>query len=272
MGEVPDLAHNPPGRVPGATPAFFAGCPLERLVPGKVPPEVAERESTMTDESDTTRNDIPQAAETDGEVDNSFAGGVDADDPMLADAADQASQSDTPTQNQQLAADEADAATDTVSTGDDADAAGDGGVDSEHPDTKLAAERLADLQRVQAEYVNYRNRVERDRAREKDATIGGVIESFIPVLDEIELARQHGELSGAMEKIADKIESVLNRYGVEVFGEANEAFDPNFHEALMHVEAEPPEGVDGTFVVQDLQKGFKINERIIRASRVSVAG
>lgn len=199
---------------------------------------------------------------TAGETDNSFAGGVGDDlpggeNPTAAD------------ENLEQRADEAE----NASTPDDADAtSSEEAQDAQHPDTVLAAERLADLQRLQAEYVNYRNRVERDRAREKDATIGSVIESFVPVLDEIELARQHGELSGAMEKIADKIEAVLTRYGVEAFGEANEPFDPAFHEALMHVEAEAPEGVDGTFVVQVLQKGFKVNDRIVRAARVSVAG
>ena len=114
----------------------------------------------------------------------------------------------------------------------------------------MLTERTEDLQRLQAEYVNYRNRVERDRAREKEATIGSVVESLIPVLDDIELARQHGDLTeGPMSKIADKIESTLNRFGVARFGEVDEAFDPSVHEALMHVEAEAPEGVDGTFVV-----------------------
>ena len=219
----------------------------------------------MTDEKKTA-----QQVDPDGEVDNSFAGAVDADDALLADAASDAEnagqENAEASENLQTKADEAEAS----ESG--AEETSESPAEAEHPDTTLAAERLADLQRLQAEYVNYRNRVERDRAREKDATIGSVVESFIPVLDEIELARQHGELSGAMEKIADKIETVLSRYGVSSFGEANEAFDPNFHEALMHVEAEAPEGVDGTFVVQVLQKGFKVNDRIIRAARVSVAG
>ena len=142
------------------------------------------------------------------------------------------------------------------------------------PERRLQlAERLADLQRLQAEYVNYRNRVERDRAREKETTIGSVVESLIPVLDDIELARQHGDLTdGPMSKIASKLETTLDRYGVARFGEAGEAFDPNVHEALMHVEAEAPEGVDGTFVVQVLQPGYKVGERVVRAARVSVAG
>lgn len=206
-----------------------------------------------------------------GEGDNSFAGGVGDDLPGGENTKNvKASEQDVAEENLQQQADEAESA----STPDEvAGEAGESVEENEHPDTKLAAERLADLQRLQAEYVNYRNRVERDRAREKETTIGSVVESLIPVLDDIELARQHGDLTdGPMSKIASKLETTLDRYGVARFGEAGEAFDPNVHEALMHVEAEAPEGVDGTFVVQVLQPGYKVGERVVRAARVSVAG
>lgn len=194
-----------------------------------------------------------------GEGDNAFAGGV----------GDELPGGEQPQQNLQQQAEEAEAS--TSAEGDEA--ASEGAQDAEHPDTALAAERLVDLQRLQAEYVNYRNRVERDRARDKEATIGSVVESLIPVLDDIELARQHGDLAdGPMSKIAGKIETTLARFGVASFGEAGEAFDPNVHEALMHVEADAPEGVEGSFVVQVLQPGYKVGERIVRAARVSVAG
>ena len=209
----------------------------------------------MTDQN--TSGATPHNADgaTQGETDNSFAGGVGSDLPG----------GEQP-ENLQTRSDEA-----STQAGPDATSADDAGI--EHPDTKLAAERLSDLQRIQAEYVNYRNRVERDRAREKETTIGSVVESLIPVLDDIELARQHGDLTeGPMSKIADKIESTLNRFGVARFGEVDEAFDPSVHEALMHVEAEAPEGVDGTFVVQVLQPGYKVGERVVRPARVSVAG
>ncbi|MCG7428592.1 nucleotide exchange factor GrpE [Dermacoccus nishinomiyaensis] len=209
----------------------------------------------MTDQN--TSGATPHNADgaTQGETDNSFAGGVGSDLPG----------GEQP-ENLQTRSDEA-----ATQAGPDATSADD--AVAEHPDTKLAAERLSDLQRIQAEYVNYRNRVERDRAREKEATIGSVVESLIPVLDDIELARQHGDLTeGPMSKIADKIESTLNRFGVARFGEVDEAFDPSVHEALMHVEAEAPEGVDGTFVVQVLQPGYKVGERVVRPARVSVAG
>jgi molecular chaperone GrpE len=137
---------------------------------------------------------------------------------------------------------------------------------------RLAAERLADLQRLQAEYANYRKRVERDRALARELTIASVVESLLPVLDDIQLARQHGDLeSGPFASVADKLESILAKYGVERFGEPGVAFDPEVHDALMHVEEELAEGTDVTTVVGVLQPGYRIGEKVIRPARVSVA-
>ncbi|HEY2044488.1 MAG TPA: nucleotide exchange factor GrpE [Jatrophihabitans sp.] len=136
----------------------------------------------------------------------------------------------------------------------------------------LAAERLADLQRLQAEYANYRKRVERDRDLSRDLAIASVVESLLPVLDDIHLARQHGDLeSGPFVSIAEKLEATLARYGVERFGEPGTAFDPAVHDALMHVEEELAEGTDVTTVVGVLQPGYKIGDKVIRPARVSVA-
>jgi molecular chaperone GrpE len=136
----------------------------------------------------------------------------------------------------------------------------------------LAASYLADLQRLQAEYVNYKKRVDRDRDVIRNAAVGSVVESLLPVLDDIHMARQAGDLAdGPLSAIADKLESILGRYGVERLGEAGQEFDPNVHEALMHVEAELPDGATGTHVVQVLQPGYRIGERLVRAARVSVA-
>ena len=141
-----------------------------------------------------------------------------------------------------------------------------------HPDTSLAAERLRDLQRLQAEYVNYKRRVDRDREVHRDVAVGSVIEAMLPVLDDIHLARQHGDLEGGpFAAIADKLEGVLSKFGVSRFGEPGEAFDPVHHEALMHVQAELAEGTTTTTVVQVLQPGYRIGERVIRAARVAVA-
>lgn len=141
-----------------------------------------------------------------------------------------------------------------------------------HPDTTLAADRLADLQRLQAEYVNYKKRVDRDREVQRDAAVARVLEALLPVLDDIHLSRQHADLEGTpFEKIADKLESTLNKQGLDTFGEVGEAFDPAHHEALMHIEAEVPEGATGTTIVQVMQPGYRIGERVIRPARVAVA-
>jgi len=140
------------------------------------------------------------------------------------------------------------------------------------PNELLAAERLRDLQRLQAEYANYRKRVERDRTLARDLTVASMVESLLPVLDDIHLARQHGDLeSGPFASIAEKLEAILARYGVERYGEPGTAFDPEVHDALMHVEEELAEGTDTTTVVGVLQPGYRIGERVIRPARVSVA-
>jgi len=140
----------------------------------------------------------------------------------------------------------------------------------------LAEERLADLQRLQAEYVNYRRRVERDRDVARENAIAGVLEALLPVLDAVHLARQHGDLeSGPFAAIADKLESVLARFGLSRFGEPGETFDPTVHEALMHTEAELAEGTTETTVVQVLQPGYRQStgsgDKVLRAARVAVA-
>jgi molecular chaperone GrpE len=140
------------------------------------------------------------------------------------------------------------------------------------PHERLAAERLADLQRLQAEYANYRKRVERDRGLAREATIAAVVESLLPVLDDIHLARQHGDLeSGPFASVAEKLETVLGKYGLERFGEPGVAFDPAVHDALMHVDEELADGTDVTTVVGILQPGYRIGEKVIRPARVSVA-
>jgi molecular chaperone GrpE len=135
-----------------------------------------------------------------------------------------------------------------------------------------AAERLSDLQRLQAEFINYRRRVDRDRDVARDTAIAGVLESLLPVLDDIHLARQHGDLeSGPFAAIAEKLETVLERHGLQRYGDTGEAFDPAVHEALMHTEAELAEGTTTTTVVQVLQPGYRSGERVLRAARVAVA-
>jgi molecular chaperone GrpE len=144
--------------------------------------------------------------------------------------------------------------------------------DDVHPDTTLAADLTRDLQRLQAEYVNYKKRVDRDRAMHRDLAVASVVESLLPVLDDIHLARQHGDLEGGpFSAIADKFDGALTKIGVERYGQPGDPFDPNIHEALMHIEAELAEGTVGTTVVQVLQPGYRMGQRIIRVARVAVA-
>ncbi len=136
----------------------------------------------------------------------------------------------------------------------------------------LADERLADLQRLQAEYVNYRRRVDRDRDVARELAVAGVLEALLPVLDDVHLARQHGDLeTGPFAAIADKLESTLGRLGLTRFGEPGETFDPTVHDALLHTEAELAEGTTQTTVVQVLQPGYRTKDRVLRAARVAVA-
>jgi molecular chaperone GrpE len=143
---------------------------------------------------------------------------------------------------------------------------------AEPADADLAAERLADLQRVQAEYVNYRKRVERDRDVARDLAVSSVLEALLPAMDDVQLARQHGDLEGGpFAAVADKLEVALGRFGLTRFGEPGEPFDPAVHEALMRTEAELADGTEVTTVVQVLQPGYRVGDRLLRAARVAVA-
>lgn len=133
-----------------------------------------------------------------------------------------------------------------------------------------AGERLADLQRLNAEYVNYRKRVDRDRLVEYSRGVSDVVDALIPVLDDLDAARQHGDLTGPFAAIAEKLEATLaQRFGVERYGEVGEEFDPAVHEALMH---STEDGADTTSVTMVLQPGYRVAERIVRAARVAVVG
>jgi molecular chaperone GrpE len=131
------------------------------------------------------------------------------------------------------------------------------------------AELTADLQRVHAEYANYRKRVERDRELIRTTAVGGVLGELLSVLDDIERARQHGELEGAFKSVGESLEATVNRIGLERFGAAGEAFDPNVHEALTH---EASDEVSEPTVVSVYQPGYRYADRILRPARVAVAG
>jgi molecular chaperone GrpE len=131
------------------------------------------------------------------------------------------------------------------------------------------AELTDDLRRVHAEYANYRKRVDRDREAAREVVIAGVLNDLLPVLDDIERAREHGELEGTFKTVGENLEQVATRLGLESFGAENEPFDPMVHEALT---SEPRDGIDEPTVVAVYQPGYRIGERIIRPARVAVAG
>jgi len=129
------------------------------------------------------------------------------------------------------------------------------------------ASLTADLQRLQAEYANYRKRVDRDRASATEFSIAAVLTEFLPVLDDLDRAEQHGELTGGFKAVADRITAITSKLGLEKFAEVGVAFDPAIHEALVH---NTSTDVSETTATEILQPGYKYKERVIRAARVAV--
>lgn len=132
-----------------------------------------------------------------------------------------------------------------------------------------AAELKNDLLRLQAEYVNYRKRVERDRAVAGEMAVIGVLNSLLPVLDDVDAARQHGDLAdGPFAAIAAKLENALKTYGLVRIDETGVEFDPTIHEALIQ---QPGDDIEVDTVSQVLRSGYKSGERVLRAAQVIVA-
>ncbi len=130
------------------------------------------------------------------------------------------------------------------------------------------AERTADVQRLQAEYANYRKRVDRDRAAVREQAVAAALAGLLPVLDAIDQAREHGELSGGFKSVADSLQAALGRLGLVTYGEKGDPFDPKIHEALTHSYSSD---VAEDTCVEILQPGYKVGERILRPARVAVA-
>ncbi|MGL4831431.1 MAG: nucleotide exchange factor GrpE [Propionibacteriaceae bacterium] len=131
------------------------------------------------------------------------------------------------------------------------------------------AERTEDLQRLQAEYVNYKRRVDRDRDRARQLGMESVVADLLPVLDAITAAKQHEELSGGFKLVADELAKVATKHQLVAYGEAGEVFDPQLHEAMMSVPGH--EGQTEPEVGTVLQPGYTLGERIVRHARVTVA-
>lgn len=129
------------------------------------------------------------------------------------------------------------------------------------------AERTEDLQRINAEYANFRRRTAGERTAIVDATKVKVLEKFLPVLDDLQLARQHGDLEeGPLKAIADKIDSIVSGQDLVAFGEEGDAFDPEIHEAVQDL-SDGGEQVLGTV----LRRGYRVGDKLVRTAMVIIA-
>ncbi|MFC3998336.1 nucleotide exchange factor GrpE [Nocardiopsis sediminis] len=125
-----------------------------------------------------------------------------------------------------------------------------------------------DLKRVQAEYANYRKRVDRDRLVVREQALSQVLGELLPILDDVGRAREHGELSGGFKSVGESLESLATKLGLKKYAEKGDEFDPNVHEALTLVES--PDVTVPT-VIEVFQPGYLIGERVLRPARVVVA-
>jgi molecular chaperone GrpE len=133
---------------------------------------------------------------------------------------------------------------------------------------RQVGELTNDLQRLQAEYVNYKRRVDRDRDLIKENATYAALAPIVEVLDTIDRAREHGEVEGGFKAVADQLERIVANVGLTKFGEPGEAFDPTIHEALSHLGTE--EGIEATTVKVVAKAGYRIGDRVVRAAQVLV--
>ncbi|MEV4491075.1 nucleotide exchange factor GrpE [Micromonospora coxensis] len=129
-------------------------------------------------------------------------------------------------------------------------------------------ERTRDVQRVSAEYANYRKRVDRDRALVQEQATGSVLAALLPILDDLDRAREHGDLVGPFGTVAEQLTTALGKFGLTPFGEQGDPFDPTRHEAVAH---QTSADVDAPTCVQVMRRGYLLGERLLRPALVAVA-
>jgi len=133
----------------------------------------------------------------------------------------------------------------------------------------IVAEMRSDMLRAQAELVNFRTRVERDRLANRESVIAEVIRSLLPAIDDLSRAEKHGDLEGSpLALVANKLRATFERYGVREVGESGEPFDPSLHEAVIQI---PSADVTVNTVADVLETGYALGERLIRAAKVTVS-
>jgi len=153
-------------------------------------------------------------------------------------------------------------------TGTPAEAREQGVVDQVAELKEQLEERTNDLKRLQAEFVNYKRRQDREKQAIRELATAAVLTELLPVVDDIGRAREHGELEGGFKAVAEALESTLTKLGLVRYGEVGDRFDPRVHEALMHAYSDD---VDGPTCSAVLQPGYRMGERILRPARVAVA-
>ncbi|GAA2702188.1 nucleotide exchange factor GrpE [Micromonospora olivasterospora] len=129
-------------------------------------------------------------------------------------------------------------------------------------------ERTRDLQRVSAEYANYRKRVDRDRSLVQEQATGSVLAALLPILDDLDRAREHGDLVGPFGTVAEQLTTALGKFGLTAFGEQGDPFDPTRHEAVAH---QTSADVTEPTCVQVMRRGYQLGERLLRPAMVAVA-
>jgi molecular chaperone GrpE len=129
-------------------------------------------------------------------------------------------------------------------------------------------ERLGDLQRVTAEYANYRKRVDRDRTLVVEQATGAVLAVLLPILDDLDRAREHGDLVGPFGAVAEQLTTALGKFGLTPFGEKGDRFDPTRHEAVAHLTSSE---VEESTCVEVMRRGYLLGDRLLRPALVAVA-
>ena len=163
------------------------------------------------------------------------------------------------------------ASSESQENGDAADGATQDGEDTLTPlgqAKKEAAEYLEALQRERAEFINFRNRSQKEQERFRQHGIIDVLTALLPALDDIDRIREHSEMDESFKAVSAKIDKAFEKFGVEKFGEKGEEFDPTKHDAILH---KPDPQAEKETVDTVVEAGYRIGDRVIRAARVVVA-
>lgn len=215
----------------------------------EAPPETEDvEESTEDAEVDAAESDASDSDDT-------------AEDGSDEDGSDEATDEATDDETEDEAETEADV---VIEDDSEVDFMGDAADEVD----KRVAELTTDLQRLQAEYVNYKKRVDRDRELVSQNATYKVLTPIVDVLDTIDRAREHGEVEGGFKAVADQLEKIVTKLGLQKFGEPGDVFDPNRHEALSHMGTDPE--VEETSVKLVAKAGYMIGDRVVRAAQVLV--